>query len=200
MLGLTRPLNSPANWTLKLPFADAFQRLSARERLLVMLALMAALIMAPLKAYDWADHAQEGYLQAALDLAAARQSTASGHNGLAGQLADTRSEIRGWSWMAPSASVGQVILQDEIAKLAKGAGMTEVDVRAIPGMDRVGGVDFVKVELTAAFSWPTLTHFLSDLAAPQKGFMVETMTIQGDAPARVRMVLRLPLTTGSAPP
>jgi hypothetical protein len=176
-------------------------RVNPRERrMLAVLALVVGLAV-PFKAFDYYQTAQGRKIEAraALDeqLQAARSVRA---DGVSGRVAQQRQEIRAWSWQASSAPVGRVLAQDRIAAIASHAGMTaDTEIKAADKIEHVGGIDLVRVDIDAPFTWGALSGLLAGLAETGKGFMVEALTIQDAPKPRLKMTLKLPMAPETGP-
>ena len=173
-------------------------RISPRERRLLAVLALAAVVVAPIESFDIYQKAQARNAAARDELSQARltaQSLRSG--GAGGQAARQREEIKAWSWTAPSAAVGRVIAQDRIAAIATSAGITDIEIKAAEKIEHAGGVDLVKIDIDAPFTWANLSGLLSGLSATGKGFLVDSLTIQDAAKPRLKIGLKLPMT---APP
>jgi hypothetical protein len=175
-----------------------FARVSPRERRLLAVLALAAIVAAPIKALDLYQQAQSRNLAARDQLSQALLAARSLRSGgVGGQLARQREEIKAWSWTAPSAAVGRVIAQDRIAAIATAAGMADAEIKAAEKIERAGGVELVKVDIDAPFTWANLSALLSGLSATGKGFVVDSLTIQDAPKPRLKMGLKLPMTTGA---
>ena len=175
-------------------------RVNPRERRLLAILALAALVAAPLKAFDLYQSAQSRNIAAHADLDQALQTARSARaGGVGGQMARQRQEIQAWSWQAPSAPVGRVLAQDRIAAIATHAGLTDAEIKAADKIERVGGVDLVKVDVDAAFSWAGFSGLLAGLSETGKGFLVENLVIEDAVKPRLKMSLKLPTTPESGP-
>ena len=186
------------NWSLP----PAIQRLSGRERLLIGSLGMIALILLPLKAYDWQQTAAADVAGAQVDLAGAQQA-ARGGQGLqvVNQLSKQNRDIRAWSWIAPSRPVARVMLENSLATLGLKVGMPSIEVKSSDLIETVGGVDFVRLDVTAPFDWATTTKFLAELSKTNKGFILDSIAVPEETPPKAQMVLRLPIAAPKpAPP
>src|SRR6476660_568276 len=87
-------------------------RVSPRERRLLAILALAAVVAAPIKAFDVYQTAQARNVAARADLDQALQAARSLRaGGVGGQMARQRQEIQAWSWPAPSPPVGRVLAQ-----------------------------------------------------------------------------------------
>jgi type II secretory pathway component PulM len=183
-------MNLPAVSTLSTAIGSPFARMTPRERKLLAGLLLIGLIVAPIQAFSWMQDAEARYIEAHAGLEAARLGSRSG---MQAQLARQRQEVRDWSWQASSPSVGRVVVQDEVRKLAQDAGMTGVEIRSADKIETAGEVSLVRVEVAAPFDWTTFTAFLFELNSYGKGFLIDSLVLQDDEQPKVRIVLKLPL-------
>jgi hypothetical protein len=176
-------------------------RISPRERRLLTILALAAVVAAPVKAFDLYQSAQARNLAARAELDQQLQAARSVRSGgVGGQMARQRQEIQAWSWAAPSAPVGRVIAQDRIAAIAGQAGLAEAEVKAADKIEHVGGVDLVKVDIDTPFTWSGFSRLLEGLSQTGKGFLVDSLSIEDAAKPRLKMSLKLPMTAGADPP
>jgi hypothetical protein len=176
-------------------------RVSPRERRLLAILALAAVVAAPVKAFDLYQSAQSRNIAAHADLDRALQAARSARaGGVGGQTARQRQEIQAWSWQAPSAPIGRVLAQDRIAAIATHAGLADAEVKGADKIEHVGGVDLVKVDVEAAFSWAGFSGLLAGLSETGKGFLVDSLTIDDAAKPRLKMSLKLPITAEPGAP
>jgi type II secretory pathway component PulM len=178
-----------------------FARVSPRERRLLAVLGVIALFVGAFESFDLYQTAQARKIaaRAALDseLQAAKAVRA---DGVGGQLTRQRQEIQAWSWQASSAPVGRVLAQDRIAALAAHAGMSaDTEIKAADKIEHVGGIDLVRVDIDAPFTWAGFSGLLSGLAGTGKAFMVDALTIQDAPKPRLKMTLKLPMTATPEP-
>ncbi len=183
-----------AAFGLTTSIAEAFGKVSVRERRLLAGLALLALILAPMKAFEMRAEALAANeaAHAELQLAKTNARRASGQ-GVAAQLQKTRDEIREWSWAAPSVAVGQVMAQNEMSSLAASGGLAGAEVRASGRPEPAGSVTLVGVEVTAPFSWSGLSGFLSGLSSSGKGFILESVSKTEDKEPKVKILVRLPV-------
>jgi hypothetical protein len=176
-------------------------RVSPRERRLLAILALAAVVAAPVKAFDIYQSAQSRNIAAHADLDQALQAARSARSGgVGGQTARQRQEIQAWSWQAPSAPIGRVLAQDRIAAIATHAGLADAEIKGADKIEHVGGIDLVKVDVDAAFSWAGFSGLLAGLAETGKGFLVDSLTIDDAAKPRLKMSLKLPMSAAPGGP
>jgi hypothetical protein len=179
-----------------------FAKVSPRERRLLAVLALAAALAAPVKAFDYYQTAQSRQVEARAALNTELQAAkAARADGVGGQLARQRQEIRAWSWQASSAPVGRVLAQDRVAAIAARAGLTaDTEIKAADKIDHIGGMDLVRVDIDAPFTWAGLSGLLAGLSETGKGFMVEALTIQDAPKPRLKMTLKLPMMAEPSAP
>src|SRR4051812_43241298 len=173
-------------------------RISPRERWLLAILGLAAAVIAPIESFSLYSAAQDRLTSAQDQLHQASQTARTLRSGgVGGQLARQREEIKSWSWQAPSAAVGRVIAQDRIAAIATAAGMADAEIKAGEKIEHAGGIDLVKVDIDAPFTWANLSALLSGLSATGKGFVVDSLTIQDAPKPRLKIGLKLPMVSAA---
>lgn len=169
-------------------------RITPRERRLLTILGLIALVVAPILTFTWAQDAQERNLAAREQVDQERQVQRSlSSSGVGGQAARQMAEIKVWSWPASTAQVGKVLAQDRIAAIAAHAGLTGAEIKASDKIEHVGGVDLVRIDIDAPFTWAGLSGLLTGLAETHKGFLVDAMTIDAGAKPLFKMTLKLPI-------
>lgn len=186
------------DWLSQLPFYGAVHsavaRLTSRERLMALGLGAVALVLAPLQTYAWSQDAFTDYVAAHGELEAAQQAQFRSRTGSAISRVNTQIErIRAWSWRAPSAEIGRVMLEDQILTLATKAGLSGVSVKSSTDLIRIGDLNLTRVEMDAKLDWPRLNAFLAALHDTGKGVVVDTFQTTEDNPPQVQLVMALPL-------
>lgn len=206
MTGGDRPAAKRLRRDERMPGAAAVQILGAagarlrkatvRERLLLGGLALGLAIAAPLLAQGWS---AEQAAREADDVARLRQLQAAS-SGPALRLAQARvssleARVRSWTPAAPSYAVSRVLVEQDAALAAAQAGFSALEVRAAETPDVVGGVSFVRVELSGSgFTWGRLGDFVRRIASARPGAVVERSATEGDPPdVRLRMVLLAPV-------
>ena len=183
------------------PSLGALSRISVRERRLLLVLLLAGLAIAPLMTFNMRRKAQDENVDAHAALTTARLNArrATGA-GLAGQIEETKKDIQGWSYTAPSVPVGQVTVQNRMGEIAATAGLVGAETRAMPKVQPAGPVTFAPVEVIAPFSWSGLSGFLNGVSGTGKGFILDSVTLTEDKDPKLKVALRLPLVIETPAP
>jgi hypothetical protein len=170
-------------------------RVTPRERRMLAVLALVALLVAPVMAYSWAQEAQDRNFNARQDLEAQRQAQrAVSAGGVGGQTARQMAEIKAWSWPASTAQVGKVLAQDRIAAIAVRAGLIGAEIKASDKIEHAGPVDMARIDIEAPFTWAGLSGLLAGLADTHKGFLVEALTIDAGTKPLLKMSIKVPIT------
>lgn len=183
----------PALADLNAQAAGLVARLKPSERRLLSLLALAALIGVVVLALDVAQKASARNTTAQAGLDRARQVLRRNQGSAAGQVAEVRSQVRAWSWQADTTEVGKVLIQSEVADIAKKAGLSEVEVKVADKVQDEGEVKLVTLDVTAPFTWPGLAAFLEGLEGAGKGYVLDTVQLPDDDKPRLRVIIRAPL-------
>lgn len=170
------------------------QRLSGRERLLLVGLALVGLGLAPVRAYDWRQSQLAALLQDRIELqAATRQDDAVQLRRLSRQLADQQRRLRAWSWTTSSFGVARVLLEQQVAVAAVKAGMTDPDIQAADEPDQVGAARFVRLELSAPFTWSSFSGLMQRLTDGGRGLVVDNVTVdEGATNPQLHLTMLLP--------
>ena len=175
--------------------------MSQRERLLAGFMLLVALILAPVKVYDWTQAEVAGLTADKASLQAAQSEDDPRQiRHTAEQLDAQSARVQAWAWRAPSFEVARVLLEQEVAVAALKAGMATPEVKAADQPEVVGPARFVRVELTGPFTWSSFAALNERLAASGKAYLVDNVAVtkEGDA-WRLRYVTLMPFVTPEPP-
>jgi hypothetical protein len=172
-------------------------RLSRRERLLAGALCVAAVVFAPVRAWDW-------YAAEAAELAEARADLQS-----ARQLQDVRSEqraadlvvkrlqsIRALAWRSSSFWIGGVLIEQQLATIAQQAGITPADVKSADAPEVVGGLECVRIEISGPFTWAGFSGLLKGLSRLDKLVLLDTVTVDDTQRPNLRLVVLAPIAYG----
>jgi hypothetical protein len=170
--------------------------LTRRERLLLGGLAIVALMLAPISAFNLAQGARETLGLRQIDLI--EQSSGRVGTSAAQQRAakDASTLVAGWGWRAASPAVARVLLEQQIKTLAMTAGLTSIDITVDQSVQKKGPVGLMRAQVNADFSWPTFTDFLRALAKTEKAVMLRSVSVTGDMPVKVQIVLDAVVTLG----
>jgi hypothetical protein len=167
--------------------------LTQRERLLVIAAGLAASIFVPLKAHDWADERAIGYATASEAAQTAAASAATNYPALEVQASHELAKARSWAVQGKSVPIARVLLEEECLSAALKAGVTDAEVHSSETVDHAGPLSFVNLEISGAFTWPTLQALVANLSKAGHLFIVEEIEAPDSPRPRFRLAVRVPI-------
>ena len=174
--------------------SESWNRLTTRERLLLGAAALAVLVLAPLKAHDWADEKIISYAAATDAARTARASAETNYPALEVQADDELARARNWALQAKSVQLGRVLLEEECLSAALKAGVTDADVHSAETIDKAGPRSFVNLEITGTFSWTALQGIFANLAKAHHAFILDGVEVPDGPKPRFRLELRAPVS------
>lgn len=152
---------------------DRLRATTPRERLLLGLLGLGALIYAPIMASDFRAAQEDRYVQALGDRAsttlmqqAARRIAAATENRTA--LEDMRS----WGFEAANIPIAQVAIEQRLVKAATNAQMINPRITVRDQIETIGATQWLEAEIQADLRWTPTFAFLDDVAAWPEGFRV----------------------------
>lgn len=166
-----------------------WQGLTQRERYLVLGLAMAALTMAPLSTWELAQKCQVELEQSRLELAQQSRMQGTVSRSEWQEIRIQAEQLSRWGWKAKSPAIGQVLVEQQINAMAMTAGMTSISISTNKELNRVGPLSFVRLQVNADFNWITFTQFLRELGKANKAFVVRSISVTGDMPVKVQLVL-----------
>lgn len=185
---------SPSNFALGGLLASR----SPRERVLLLVVALMGLGAVLFFAFSGAQTARAANIDAQAQLEAAQ--TAAGRaapGGLAGRLAEARSEVTAWSWSASSPETGQVMVQSSLRRAAESAGLADVKVEGGRRFEAAGEVVLAPVAMTSDFSWLGLSSLIAALDASGKGFLVDSVEMTDEGELRLSLWAPIAVAGGS---
>lgn len=173
--------------------ADALQarlaRTTPRERLLLAVLVLGALIYAPIAVGDWRARQEERYINALTDRAAARLAAASAQR-VAAAAADDQAvkDMESWGFDAGNVAVAQVGIEQRLVEAASEAGLANVRITTRNEPEAIGPTQWLGAEVQANLMWTPTFDFLDQLSAWPEGFRVtrfqyERTAARGPTPA-----------------
>jgi hypothetical protein len=182
------------NRSLPSNIAAYIDRLSVRERFLILGAAFVVLTLAPLKAYDLNQTNLADYIGARADLDAAIQAAARSHTATAQrEIAEQKQLVQRWELTASTLDIGRVLAEEQVALAAQKAGFTALDVKATDVIQQAGPVSFVSVDVSGPFSWAVFDKFIHNLAATGRGFYIQSISVELGNIAVVKITIRMPV-------
>ena len=126
------------------------QRTTPRERVLLGVMVLAALIYAPISAADWRVRQEDRYIDALSTRASARLAASAARRVEAAAADDTAVEdMKTWGFEATNVAVAQVRIEQQLAKAALDVGMTSVVITTDAEVETIGVTDWVGAEIQA---------------------------------------------------
>lgn len=157
--------------------ADVFKarlaRTTPRERLLLAVLVLGALIYAPIAIGDWRARQEERYIDALTDRAAARLAAASARR-VAAAAADEQAlrDMESWGFDASNVAVAQVGMEQRLVEAASEVGLTNVRITTRNEPEAIGPTRWLGAEVQANLMWTPTFDFLDHLSAWPEGFRV----------------------------
>lgn len=181
------------------------QRTTPRERVLLGVMVLAALIYAPISAADWRVRQEDRYIDALSTRASARLAASAARRVEAAAADDTAVEdMKTWGFEATNVAVAQVRIEQQLAKAALDAGMTSVVITTDAEVETIGVTDWLGAEIQADLRWAPTFAFLDRVAGWPEGFQVVSFdyemtpaaTFQGQIQQVQGAAAQLPPPTG----
>ncbi|NBB64002.1 hypothetical protein GVN18_32575 [Pseudomonas sp. ODNR1LW] len=149
------------------------QQTTPRERALLGVLLLGALVILPLAAADWRVGQEDRYVEALEDRAQARR-TADAAKRIRTALDDKLAleDMQTWGFKASNVDVARVMIEDALARAARETELTQVTIATDNEIEAIGPTDWLGAEVQADLRWSTLFNFLDRVAAMPQGFRV----------------------------
>lgn len=191
---------------------ERLRRTTPRERVLLAVLMLGALVYAPIAAADWRAAQEDRYVQALGDRASARLAQAAARRiEAATENRSALEDMRSWGFKAGNVAIAQVMIEQRLSAAASAAELVEPRITVRDQVETVGPTQWLEAEVQADLRWAPTFAFLDDVAAWPEGFRVTRfqyeMTpapaysdIESVAPpsGRVRIGLAFPVEIASA--
>lgn len=193
-----------ARW---LDLSARLRRTTPRERVLLAVLVMAALVYMPIAASDWRTSQEDAYVDAVSDQAAARLALAVSRRVEA--AASDRAAIedmKTWGFSALNAQVAAVAIEQALVRAATTAELPAFSVTVAAEPQAIGPTNWMEAEVQADLRWNPTFDFLDAVAAWPEGFRVTSFSYDiGGSPGapdagKVRMGLAFPVRLEEASP
>ena len=160
------------------------QRTTPRERVLLAVMALAALVYAPISAADWRVRQEDRYVDAMSARASARLA-ASAARRVRAVTADESAlqDMKTWGFEASNVAVAQVRIEQQLAKAATDAGMTSYVITTDSEVETIGATQWVGAEIQADLRWNPTFSFLDRVATCPEGFRVVSFDYETTPPS-----------------
>jgi hypothetical protein len=149
------------------------QRTTPRERMLLGVLALGALIYAPIGAADWRVRQEDRYVDALSARASARLAATSARRVEAAAADDLAIEdMKTWGVEATNVAVAQVRIEQKLSRAVTEAGMTNVSITTDSEVETIGPTQWLGAEVQADLRWNPTFAFLDRVAGWPEGFRV----------------------------
>lgn len=149
------------------------QRTTPRERVLLGVMALAALVYAPISAADWRVRQEDRYVDALSARASARLAASTARRVETAAADDFAVEdMKTWGFEASNVAVAQVRIEQQLARAATDTGMTNLVITTDSEVETIGVTQWVGAEIQADLRWNPTFAFLDRVAAWPEGFRV----------------------------
>lgn len=152
---------------------ERLQRTTPRERVLLGVLVLGALVYAPIGAADWRIRQEDRYVDALSARASARLAAATARRVEAAASDDTAIEdMQSWGFEAANVAVAQVRIEQQLASAAAGAGLTNTSITTDSEIEAIGPTQWLGAEVQADLRWSPTFAFMDRVATWPEGFRV----------------------------
>lgn len=183
------------------------QRTTPRERVLLAVLVMGALVYAPVAASDWRAAQEDLYVEALTEKASARLAVAAARR-VEAAASDRAAleDMKTWGFEASNPQVAAVEIERRLVQAATATSLPAFTIVAGQEPEAIGATLWMEAEIQADLRWNPAFDFLDAVAAWPEGFRVThfaydtglltpTQAMLGGAPVggRVRLGLAFPV-------
>jgi len=180
-------------WDVAARSDAAWTRLTARERILIVLMALLALAAAAFTAASWSADQRDRYAAAQADLMLARQMRLASRGGAEAPARAQLAILSGWTTPARNIWMARIALEQALTAAADRAGLPDPEIRVAEGLEGDAALPMVKVEVSGPYVAGPFTAFLSTLAQDRRVFVVDRLRIDDVDTARYRLELLFPV-------
>lgn len=164
------------------------QRTTPRERVLLGVMALAALVYAPISAADWRVRQEDRYVDALSARASARLAASAARRVEAAAADDSAVEdMKTWGFSATNVAVAQVRIEQQLAKAATDAAMTNFVITTEGEVETIGTTQWLAAEVQADLRWAPTFAFLDRVAAWPEGFRIVGFGYEMTAPSQFQI-------------
>lgn len=152
---------------------ERLKRTTPRERVLLAVLGLGALVYAPIGAADWRIGQEDRYVEALSARASARLAATTARRIEAAASDDTAIEdMQTWGFEATNIAVAQVRIEQQLARAAAGAGLTNASITTESEVEAIGPTQWLGAEVQADLRWSPTFAFMDRVATWPEGFRV----------------------------
>lgn len=178
---------------------ERLQRTTPRERMLLAALVLGALVYAPIGAADWRVRQEDRYVDALSARASAKLAAAAVRRVEAAASDETALEdMKSWGFEAANIAVAQVRIEQQLARAAAGAGLTNASITTDSEVEAIGPTQWLGAEVQADLRWTPTFAFIDQVAAWPEGFRVVGFGYEITPPTPFE--LRQQQSAGAPPP
>jgi hypothetical protein len=149
------------------------QRTTPRERVLLGVMVLGALVYAPIAAADWRVRQEDRYIDALSARTSARLAATSARRVEAAAADDQAVEdMKTWGFEASNVAVAQVRIEQQLARAASDAGLTNPSITTDSEVEAIGPTQWLGAEVQADLLWNPTFAFIDRIAGWPEGFRV----------------------------
>lgn len=177
------------------------RRTTPRERVLLAVLVMGALVYAPIAASDWRTAQEDRYVDAVTEQASARLAAAAARR-VEAAASDRAAleDMKTWGFSALNAQVAAVEIERQIVQAATRTNLPAFTVVTDAEPETIGPTQWMGTEVQADLRWTPTFDFLDAVAAWPEGFRVTrfayetgTPALDGSVGGKVRLGLAFPV-------
>lgn len=159
--------------------SSRLRRTTMRERMLLGGLVTAALIYAPVAAFEWRSNQEDGYINAVTDRAAAKLSRDSARR-IASNAADSAAvaDMKSWGFEASNVAIAQVLIERRLVEAVTDTGLTNVRITMDDKVEQIGSVQWLGGEIQADLVWRGVFGTLDNIARWSEGYRVTSFNYQ----------------------
>lgn len=153
--------------------SERLRATTPRERLLLAVLALGALIYAPIMAGDFRAAQEERYVQALGERASAQLAQSAARRiAAATENRSAVDDMRTWGFEAANIPIAQVSIEQRLLQAVTAAELVNPRITVRDQIENVGATQWLEAEVQADLRWTPVFAFLDDVAAWPEGFRV----------------------------